>query len=677
MPEEPSTDSGGAVVRFEGFALDSKNYTLRRGTEPIRLRPQAFKVLALLVARAGDLVTREEIRRQVWGPDTFVDFNSGLNLCIKQIREALGDPTEEPRFIETVPRLGSRFIAPIECAAPPPVAGPAQAPAPHVPVGLPQAPHAPATHAAPAFAPAVHAPAGDGPAPPPEFPRPTSPPRSRRTLTALVTAAIVVAVLGAGITWALRRGARSPQTGRPTVEAMAVLPLVNLSRDPETAYFADGMTEALINDLARMGTVRVISRTSVEQYRDTRKRLPEIARELGVGAVVEGSVLHTDEHVRISVQLVDGRTDQPLWASSYERSRSDVLALQREVADGIAGEIHARIAGSGARPPARPVDPATYEAYLRGRFFWNKRTNEGLQKAIEHFNDAIARSPDYAPAYAGLADAYLMGPGLPIPLDDVMAKARAAASRAIDLDPDLAEAYASIGLIKLTYDWDFAAAGAALERAVALNPGYATGRQWRADQLAITGRLDEALAEIRRAHALDPLSQSISRDVGRILYYSRRHPEAIEQLRRTLELDASFRPARFVLGFAYSKAGRHAEAVELFDDLVRGWQAPALFKAGLAYACARAGDAARAREILRELGAGGRPPAYEMALIHLGLGDTTETLAALDRAYEARSYRLIYLGPDPIFDPLRGDPRFRTLLARIGSAAGDGPSRRP
>src|SRR5262245_10687053 len=345
--------------RFGDFELDRKNAALRRHGQAIKLRPQAFRILALLVARAGELVTREEIRAEIWSADTFVDFNQGLNVCIKQVREALGDEAESPRFIETVPRVGYRFIAPVE-AAPAPVAA--------------------------------------------DAPVPEQPATGRRRPAILITGVVLVGTAIAA--WRLWP-ARARFTRAAAVRSIVVLPLVNLNGVPEHGYLADGMTEALINELARVRGLRVISRTSSMQYRDTRKPIPDIARELQVDAVIEGSVQQSADRVRTTVQLIDGATDQPLWANSYDRSLRDVLTQQREVADAIVREIRAEVpaAASGdQRRSPQSIDPAASEAYLKGRFFWNKRTRQGYELAIEHFQEAITRDPTFAPAYAGLAD---------------------------------------------------------------------------------------------------------------------------------------------------------------------------------------------------------------------------------------------------------------------------------
>src|SRR5262245_58263469 len=344
--------------RFGDFELDLKNAALRRHGQTIKLRPQAFKILALLVGRAGELVTREEIRVEIWSADTFVDFNQGLNACIKQVREALGDEAEAPRIIETVLRVGYRFIARVD-AAPAPVA--ADAPVPE--------------------------------------PRPTG----RRWPVILLAGVVLVAAIATWRLWS----AHAQLTRAAAVRSVVVLPLVNLNGGPEHAYLADGMTEALINELARVRGLHVISRTSSMQYRDTRKPIPDIARELQVDAVIEGSVQQSADRVRTTVQLIDGATDQPLWANSYDRNLRDVLTLQREVADAIVREIQVEVpaaASGGQRRSPQSIDPAASEAYLKGRFFWNKRTREGYELAIEHFQEAIKRDPAFAPAYAGLAD---------------------------------------------------------------------------------------------------------------------------------------------------------------------------------------------------------------------------------------------------------------------------------
>lgn len=644
-------DSG--TLRFDNFEIDFAEATLRKSGAPVRLRPQAFRILSLLAASPGRLVTRERIRQEIWGPDTFVDFNQGLNVCIKQIREALGDDPDQPRFIETVPKLGYRFIAamhPVETDAVPP---PADTDIASGQTALGQEPLArPSVEAEPTGA-AV-------PAPAPLHARP------RVRIALVLAASFLVTAATAAVVLSMRRGG---ETVLP-IRSLAVLPLTNVSADTEHDYLAEGITDALTNDLAQIGSLKVISRTSMTRYRDTSTPLPEIARELDVDAIVEGSMSHSEGRVRVNVQLVHAGTDHHVWAQTYERSVDDVLTLQRDIARAVAIAIRARLTPderSRLAAAARPIDPVAYDAYLRGRHFWNERSAEALEKAVKYFKEAIARDPQYAAAHAGLADTYVLGPGLRTNAADTYSLARAAATRALELDDTLAEAHSALGMVHLFFDWNLQEAGARFRRAIDLNPGYASARQTYAEYLTVVGRLDEAMVEIERARALDPLSLSISRDVGRVHYLAGRYDRAIGELRRTLERDDTFTPARFLLAFAYERAGRHTDALAELERLAAGSGGRALMKAALGYVHGIAGNQAAARRILDEL-VGGRtdPPAYNVALVHLGLGDRDRAFEWLARAVDERSYRVVYLAGDPIFDGLESDPRFPELLTRIG-----------
>lgn len=620
------------IVRFEDFELDASNATLKKGGVPLKLRPQAFKILSLLVSAAGQLITRERIRQEVWGEETFVDFNQGLNVCIRQIRETLGDDVEAPRYVETVPKLGYRFIAPVG------------------PVAAPRAEPAEEAHQASQGSSAA--------------PRP----RSRTTLPIALAAAALVVITGAAGWWW-----RSSTAAPPPITSIAVLPFENLSAGDDPGFVAEGVTDALINNLAQIGALKVISRTSVMTYKGSPRALPEIAKELAVDAIVEGSVRRVSDRVRVNVQLVHAATDRPVWAQTYERNASDILGMERDIARAIAIAVRASLTPREHAQLAtgRTVDPMAHEAYLKGRHFWNERSYEGLSKAVKFFQEAIDRDPTYAAPYAGLADCYVLGPGLRIPVKEAYEIARTAANKALELDPDLAEAHSALGLVETFYDWDMAAARESFTRAIDLNPGYATAHQMFAEYLAINGQLDEAMTEIRRARELDPLSLIIRRDVGRIHYFARRYDEAITELLKTLEVDPSFNPAQFLLAFSYELTGRHREAVAGFEKMVSSSGGRALFTAALGYSHGIAGDHLEATKAVAQLTAPGnrRPPAYDVALVYLGIGDADRTFEWLERAVEERSYRIIYVGIEPIFDPVRHDPRFAELLERAGLPA--------
>lgn len=466
------------------------------------------------------------------------------------------------------------------------------------------------------------------------------------------------------------------RTATPAVRAIAVLPLEDLSPGGEEPYLADGMTDALITDLARISRVPVISRTSVLPYgAGSQKPLAQIARDLSVDAVVEGTVLRTGDRVRVSVRLTHAATERLLWAESYERELRDVLALQGELAQAIARGLDVRVAPRVRPEPAPPraIDPGAYESYLKGRYAWNRRTEDGLQRAIGFFQAAIEREPGYARAYAGLGDSYaILAAGYArVAPRDLYAMAIAAAQRALELDPTHAEAHATLGFVRGLHDWDWAAAERAFRRAIELNPSYATAHQWYALLLGGWGRTEEALTHLRHAERLDPLSPAIGTDIGRLLYYERRYDEAIDELRKTLALDPSFARAHGVLGAAYLETGRVDEAIEEHGraiELAGGWLQQRWGLPGLAYAYAAAGRRDEALLALEELLAE-RRTRYErpesIAVVYLGLGDRASALAWLERAAEERSIYPLQLR-DAVYNPMRSDPRFRRILERMG-----------
>ncbi len=471
------------------------------------------------------------------------------------------------------------------------------------------------------------------------------------------------------------RGAPRERAEPRRIESLAVLPLDNLSGDPAQEFFADGMTEALIATLAQIGALRVISRTSVMQYKGVRKPLPEIARALNVDAIVEGSVLRSGDRVRITAQLIAAADDRHLWAQSYERDAGDVLALQGEVARAIAEEVRVKLTPHEQQRLAgtRSVNPQAYEAHLRGRHRWNRRTPSELHKGIEHFNEAIAHDPTYAPAYAGLADSYNILADLNVvPPLEAASRARAAVSRALELDPQLAEAHTSLGFIRLFFDWDRAGSERAYHQAISLNPSYATAHQWHAMLLTSRGRFDEALAEGLRAQELDPLAFIIGTTVADVFFFSRRYDEAIERLQSILTMEPGFVPAHSDLGRALAQSGRHAEAIEEFTIGARLGGADPRAHGGLGHTFALAGRHEEARAVLAQLeqrAARLEAGSFAIAVIHIALGQIDQAFAWLDRACREHDRALVWLEVHPRLDPLREDPRFAELLARVGLSA--------
>jgi TolB-like protein/Tfp pilus assembly protein PilF len=458
----------------------------------------------------------------------------------------------------------------------------------------------------------------------------------------------------------------------PKILSLAVLPLENVSGDASQDYFADGMTDELITHLAQISALRVVSRTSVMTYKGVRKPLAQIAGELNVDAVVEGSVLRSGERVRITAQLIRVPADKHVWAQSYEGDIRDTLALQNKVARAIVEQIRVTLNRheQAALEHAQAVNPEAFQAYLAGRYFWNKRTGDGLKKAIDYFNQAIEKDPNYAQAYAGLADAYALSGdweyGILSP-EDAFPKAKAAATKALALDDNLAEAHTSLAFVLDLYDWDWESAEQEYKRAIALNPGYATAHHWYAWHLIVMGRNSEALAESRKAESLDPLSPIISADLADALCVAHLYDESVQQSRKTLEMHPYFAVAHYELGQAFAQKHMYTEAIAELRRAIELSGGNTAFDSKLAYAYAISGRTEEAIKIVKDLEVRqGRPSSTDphIALIYVGLGDHDQAMSWLNKAYQARFNPSILMRP--AFDPLRSDGRFQNLLRRIG-----------
>ena len=466
----------------------------------------------------------------------------------------------------------------------------------------------------------------------------------------------------------------------PVVKSLAVLPLENVSGDPAQEYFADGMTDELITDLAQISSLRVISRTSAMQYKGAHKSLPEIARELAVDGIVEGTVFRSGRRVRITSQLIYAPSDQHLWAHSYERDLPDVLTLQNEIAQAVAHEVGATIIGKQVSVRAvspevsvRAASPEAYESYLKGRYYFNQRTGNALNKSIEEFQEAIAREPNYALAYSGLADAYAMlGFRGHFPSEDALSLAKAAASKAIALDETLAEPHASLAFIAETHEWDWAAAEREYKRALELNPGDARAHHWYAGYLMYVGRFDEGIAEAERARDLDPLSLPVNNALAGRLLTAGRVDEALRQLQKTLGMNPKFAPAHQTLGWILLNKGKHQEAIREFQQAVQLAGPDDMdLTLDLGYAYATVGNQNEARRILakmKKLHERGLVPSAPVGILYGALGDLNDAFAWLDKAYKERDPELTYLKVGRRFEPLRNDPRLQKLLLRMGLA---------
>jgi TolB-like protein/DNA-binding winged helix-turn-helix (wHTH) protein len=506
--------------KFGVFEADLRTGELTKLGKRVRLQEQPFQLLTMLLEKPGELVVREELREKLW-PNTIVDFDHGLNKAISKVREALGDSAENPQFIETVASRGYRFLADVAVV---------QREQPETAAGDL------ATYETPSL------------------PRPTGASASARpphTFVWKLSGFGIALVLAVFLSWFFY----SERHSLSTIHSLAVLPLENLSNDASQDYFADGMTDELTTHLGQISAIRVISRTSAMTYKKVRKPLAEIARELNVDAVVEGSVLRSGERVRIDAQLIRVPADRQIWSESYEGDFRDTLALQSKVARAIAGQIRTTLNRQEqvALEKSKAVNPTAYEAYLKGRYFLNKRTGDGLRTAIEYFNRAIEADSTYAEAYSGLADAYALSGdwkyGVLSP-QDAFPKAKAAATKALALDESLGEAHASLAYAMDLYGWDWKAAETEYKRAIDLNVGYATAHQWYSWHLIMMGRNSEAIAELREAESLDPLSLIISADVADALSVAHRFDEAEQQSRKTLQLDPNFAVGHYELGQA-------------------------------------------------------------------------------------------------------------------------------
>jgi len=580
--------SSHTIVRFGAFELDGGAGELRKEGARIRLQKQPLQILQILLEQPGKIIPREELQRRLWPSETFVDFDHGINNAIKRLREALGDTAETPRYIETVPRRGYRFIGTVNVPAEPGASG---------------------------------------------------------------------------------------------IRSVAVLPLENLSDDPEQEYFADGLTEGLITNLAKIRALRVVSRTTAMHYKKVHRPLPEIARELQVDGIVEGTVLRSGDRVRISAQLIDARTDSHIWAESYERDLRDILALHSELARAIAGQIQIAVTPGEHLQlgRARRVDPEAYEAYLKGRHHWNRRTSGDLKKAIEYFRQVIEKEPNYAAAHTGLADclgrAGFWSFASP---EEACCKAKAVALKSLEIE-ETAEARVSLGWAVMHYEWDLVAAERDFQRAIEQNSSYATAHQSYGHCLGCMGRFEEAYKEFERAIQLEPVGLIINTSYAGFLWLGRRWDQAIEQTKKTLDLDCHFAAGFWALARSYDAKGMPESAIPYAEEAVKLAPATPFFVADLAHAHASSGNKKEARkglDRLNDLGSRGYVDPCLIAHVYVALGEREEAYGCLERALQDRSAWVPHLPMDPWFDTIRDDARFRNLLQRAGLLSPVGRSKR-
>jgi TolB-like protein/DNA-binding winged helix-turn-helix (wHTH) protein/Tfp pilus assembly protein PilF len=631
-------------VRFgDDFELDFGAGLLRRSGRILKLERIPLEVLLYLVQQRGELVTREQLVEKVWGKNVYLDTDNSINGAIRKIRQALKDDSEQPRFIQTITGKGYRLIAPV---VDPAVVNPGAEPKPAI--------------AAPQSSSREDSAAGF----------------SRGRLVGISILATVIVLIAAWVVYVRWFEFRVRSLGSGGRTMLAVLPFENLTGDASQEYFSDGMTEEMITELGSMDPehMGVIARTSVMHYKHSPEQLQQIAHELGVQYVLEGSVRRDADKVRITAQLIQMSDQTHLLARNYDRETKDLLVLESEIAREISGEIQTVL---GQRKPIAPalqptLSPQGYEAYnlyLKGQYFWNKRTMEGFQEAIGYFQQATVKDPGYARAYAGLAGVYaLIGGYSGAPTPQFMPQARAAALRALQLDDNLPEAHAALALIVQNYDYDWQTAEKEFKRAIELNPNYATGHHWYAEHLAWEGRFEEAVRESERARQLDPLSLIIASDHAAILLYSRQYDRAITQFSAVREMDPNFPRASLIFG-AYVQKGMFAEAQAVIEsEFTTGssWQL-----AYLGYIYGRTGKRVQAEGELRKLLDLNRRQALNPMVIvpaYLGMGNNDQAMAWLEKAYAVHSNSLTALKVEPIYDPLRGDPRFQNLLRRVGLA---------
>ena len=659
----PHMESPVSIFRFGPYESRPRTRELYKHGSKVKVRPQPLQLLNLLLSRAGDVLTREELRQQLWSSETFVDFEHSLNTSVKEMRAVLNDSANEPQYIQTLPRLGYRFIAPVEI-----VERENDRPPSRQQVDTSSFSQAGSAPVVREFGVAEFPPANS-----PDVPLVRVPSWRWWALPGLAAMLVVIAV--GLLQWSRPR--TRPELVNGSI-MLAVLPFENLTGDAGQEYFSDGLTEEMIAQLGRIDPqhMGVIARTSVMHYKNSPEQLDQIGRELGVQYVLEGSVRRDSDKVRITAQLIRTKDQTHVWTHQYDREVNSLLSLQGEIAQEISDAIQVTLGerkpGEVSPPPIphAPKSYAAYDLYLQGRYFWNKRTTQGLQQAVECFEQAIAKDPDYARAYAGLADSLALMSSYDVASPSVLIpKARAAALKALELDDKLAEAHASLALIAQNYDWDWQSAEKEYRRAIELDPNYATGHHWYAEHLAFRGRFDEAFAEIERARQLDPLSLIIQVDNGAILFFSRQYDRAIEQFQAVLKVEPTFPRAR-MMDYAYAQQGRYAEAladIEIWRRVDNTYWI--LIEEGYVYG--RAGQPAEARRALEKLklmNRGGKIDPFGLVPVYVGLGDKDQAFAWIEKSIANHSPGPIALKVDPIYEPLRSDPRFQSVLQRLGLA---------
>jgi len=661
-------------IRFgEDFELDLRPRRLRRGSHVLKLERIPLEILILLLEHRGEIVSREKIVARVWGNDVFLDTDNSIRGAIRKVRQALKDDPETPRFIQTVTGRGYRFIAPIISPQEEHTTEPPKPEASVVPIGTQSFVREPDSWPQGGSLGLMDQEQGRtaGQVPGTETARGQVRRHARTWVFVGLASLAVVSILSLREFWSWR-GSRVPAVfQRKTV--LAVLPFDNLSRDPDQEFFSEGLTEEMIAQLGKLNRdrLKVVARSSVAKYKGSGLAAREIGKELNADYLVQGSIRRSSDRIRITVQLIKARDQIDVWTESYDRELKDVLAVQDSVVRSIASEIHIALTEEQEERLSTPrqISPEAYEAYLKGRYYWNKRTGESMQKAEQYFEQAIDKDPTYAAAYSGLADCNsgLTWHGFKSPAE-ALPKAYAAARKALEINPESAEAHASLGLA-MTHSWDWTGAEAEFRGALQLDPQYANAHHWYGDYLSIRSRHGEALAEAKHALELDPLNLMISTWVGLRYYMARDYSRAIDQNRNSVELDPNFAAAHLLLGEDYREAGLHSEAVNELKKAANLSGDSPLYTAQVAVALAVAGrnrDALRIAHKLETISRKRYVSPYGLAQIYAASNKNEDTFKWLEAAYEDHAVWMGYLAVDPIFDRYRSDERFKDLLRRVG-----------
>jgi TolB-like protein/DNA-binding winged helix-turn-helix (wHTH) protein/Flp pilus assembly protein TadD len=619
------------LIHFGVFEVDLKAGELRKNGLKIKLQEQPFLILSLLLEQAGEVVTREELRQKLWSTDTFVDVDHRLNVAVKKLRNALGDSADNPRFVETLARRGYRFIAPVN------------QPFKDLEDKVTELAN-------------LNDSGGNGVARGAE----------RRFRWLVVPSMVLAAVIGAlGLYWL----APDEKETLRHINSLAILPFTNASGDPNSVYLSDGITESLINRFSRLRQLHVVARTTVFRYKGKELNVQDVGRQLNVAAVLTGRVLQEGQSINIQVELVDVADGSQAWGEQYHRKLTDFVGVLEEISREISEKLGLRLTGEEQKELTKRYTQSdeAYHFYLKGLYFWNRRTEPELQKAIDHFQRAIDKDPNYALAYAMMADCYgILGTSENSPPSEMFPKAKAAASKALKIDDTLAEGHVRLAGAELG-EWNWRGAEREYQRAIKLNPGFATAHQRYSLLLMAMGRTQESLAEIRRALELDPVSLTINTSFGWRLYFARRYNEAIEQFEETLEMDPNFASAHFHLGKTYARKGHYKEALAAFGQAHAFSKVAATAMEG--YTSAVSGQRGKARKILSELEQQSKiryVSPYDIAIIYTGLGEKDQALAWLQKACDERVFRVVFLRVEPLLDELRSDPRFQALVKRIG-----------